>query len=111
MAVGRRRPRASSDGHVAHLHRAAEVRGRLFEQLADGEGGHADRVDSEDEEAAVGVEQPGAIGDEAGEPLLQLPHLAAGAAAKFGGIEDDDVIAAAAANVAGGDLRSEETTA
>ena len=56
------------------------------------EGGHADGIDGEHEEARiVGQQLPGEI-DQFGQIAFQLPHLAIRAAAIFGRIEDQAVI-------------------
>ena len=106
IAVGSNRPRASSrtamSPHSMVPPRSPSV---CLQQFADRQRGHADRVNGEDEEAAVGVEQFAAIGDQAGKAFLQPPHLALRPPAEFGRIEDDAVIAPGAPDLARGEFR------
>ena len=76
----------------------------MAEEFADAQRRHADRVDGEHEEAAVGVEQPDAIGEQGREMLLEPPHFAFGAAPELGGVEQDAVVAAGAADFTGGEF-------
>ena len=77
---------------VAVLDSAWQVAERLFQQARDRKAAHPHGIDGEEQEAALAIQQPRAIGDEAGEVFLQPPYLALGPAAELGGIEDDAVI-------------------
>ncbi len=57
--------------HVAAFDPAAEIAKRLIEQFADRERGHAHRINRQHQEPAVRIEQLAAIGDQAGERLLE----------------------------------------
>ena len=105
IAVGSSRPRASSRTAMSpHSTVPPRSPSAWREQLADRQRRHAHRIDGEHEEAAVGVEQPAAIGDQAGQILLEPPDLALRPAAELGRIEDDAVIAPAAPHLARGEL-------
>src|SRR3546814_6843970 len=75
---------------------------------------HPHRIDGEEQEATLGVEQLAAITEQPGQPFLKPPNFALRPTSELGRIEDDPVITLAPAHFArgefGGIVRSEEHT-
>ncbi len=84
--------------------RAEQAGEVLGEQPGEREAAHAHRIDGEEQEPAVGVEQAAAISDQRRQPVLEPPDLAFGATAELGRVEDDPVVTLAAAHLARGEL-------
>ena len=101
IAVGRTSPRASSRTPSSP---ASTVPGRSAKvcasSLADRERRHAYCIDGQEQETRIRIEQAAAVGNQPRQIFLQPPHLAVGAAAVFGGIEEDTVVAPSAAYLA-----------
>ncbi len=74
-------------GHFAHLHRAAEIAQFLLQQFSDAERRHAHRINGQDQEAAVGVEELAAVGQQRRQIFFEPPHFALGPAAELGRVE------------------------
>src|SRR3990167_3571974 len=99
-------PTLFADAEVGVLDRAGQVLQGLCQKPGNGEGGHTDSIDGEEQEAAVGVKQLRAIGNQAWKALLKTPDFAIRATAELRWIEDDAIVAATAADFAGGELGS-----
>src|SRR3546814_15314792 len=65
----------------------------LREQFADGERRQAHGVDGQEQRPAVGVEQPPAIGEQRGQPILDLPALAPRPPPELRRVEQDRIVA------------------
>ena len=86
------------------LDRAGQIGEDFRQQPGQRQRTHPHRIDGEEQEAAVRIEQAAAIGHQRREVILQPPHLALRPAPELGRIEDDPVIAPAPPHLARGEL-------